>query len=471
MPGERTGKDKPFTMPQIHFIAIGGAVMHNLAIALKHKGYQVSGSDDEIFDPARSFLEQEGLLPAQTGWFPGKIHPGLEAVILGMHARADNPELLRARELGLRIYSFPEYMYEQTRDKLRAVIGGSHGKTTITSAVMHVLRSAGKDFDYLVGSRLPGFDTMVDLVEGSRMAVFEGDEYLSSPLDPRPKFHLYHPHVALLSGVAWDHMNVFPSLEDYHEQFTRFIGLIEPGGVLIYAGDDPVLAGLVARAPGKRKEIAYQAHPHLVEQGQTFLLVGDRRIPVRVFGRHNMSNLEGARLVCRELGLPEEDFYRAIPAFTGAARRLEKLGEGPDTAVYLDFAHAPSKVKATTEALSAQYPDRALTACLELHTFSSLNPAFLPQYRGSMAAAGEALVYFSPATVAHKKLPPLTPARVREAFDRKDLEVFTEVETLREHLGGRSWKGRNLLMMSSGHFGGLDVKELAAKITGGMGGK
>ncbi len=452
-------------MSRVHFIAIGGAVMHNLAIVLKKKGYRVSGSDDEIFDPARGLLQQHGLLPPETGWFPEKITPGLEAVILGMHARPDNPELLRARELGIPLYSFPEYMFAQTQHKHRVVIGGSHGKTTVTSLVMHVLKSAGIRFDYLVGARLPGFDTMVGLDEQARLAVFEGDEYLSSALDPRPKFHWYRPHTALLTGISWDHMNVFPTREDYLGAFRDFIRLIEPGGSLVYFEGDPVLKEMAGEAPENIALHPYREHPHTLEKNQPCLIHSKQKVPVNLFGRHNMENLAGAHRVCRELGISDDTFYRAAGLFTGAARRLEKLAENPHTAVYYDFAHAPSKVRATVQAMAARYPHRQLFACLELHTFSSLNPAFLPHYRGTLDGAQRAAVYYNPETVARKKLPALLPAQIRRAFGKPGLEVFTNADSLWNRLQEETWAGRNLLMMSSGNFGGKDVKKLAGNIT------
>ena len=452
-------------MSRVHFIAIGGAVMHNLAIVLKKKGYDVTGSDDDIFDPARSLLQQHELLPPEMGWFPEKIITGLEAVILGMHARPDNPELRRARELGVPVYSFPEFMFGQTRHKHRVVIGGSHGKTTVTSLVMHVLKMAGIRFDYLVGARLPGFSTMVGLDEKAKLAVFEGDEYLSSALDPRPKFHWYRPHTALLTGISWDHMNVFPTREEYLGAFRAFIRLIEPGGSLIYFADDPALEEITGEAPENITLIPYREHPHTAENGHPCLIHNNQKVPVNLFGRHNMENMAGALRVCRELGISDEEFYRAAGTFTGAARRLEKLAENRHTAVYYDFAHAPSKVRATVQAMATRYPHRLLFACLELHTFSSLNPAFLPHYRGTLDIAHRAAVYYNPETVALKKLPALMPGQVRKAFGKPGLEVFTDADSLWNRLQEENWAGRNLLMMSSGNFGGKDVKKLARNIT------
>ncbi len=375
---------------KIHFIAVGGAVMHNMAIALHQKGYEITGSDDEIFEPSRSRLRKYGILPDKRGWNTEKITTDLDGVILGMHARDGNPELEEARKLGLQIQSFPEFLYEQTRDKTRVVIGGSHGKTTITSMIMHVLKFHDLSFDYMVGSIVEGFETMVGLSESSEIAVFEGDEYLSSALDRRPKFHLYKPHVALISGIAWDHMNVFPTYENYLEQFRIFIDKTEVGGTLIYSADDPEVTNLVKSSGRLLDYIPYRVHPNTIREGKTFLLDNEQEISVSVFGQHNMQNINGAKLVCETLGIKNEMFYEAIQNFTGAGKRMQLLQENEQTAIYLDFAHAPSKVRATTSALKEQYPESWLTAVLELHTFSSLNADFLPLYEATMLSADKA---------------------------------------------------------------------------------
>ena len=449
---------------KIHFIAIGGSVMHNMAIAMKNKGYAVTGSDDEINEPSRSRLQKHGLLPEQIGWFPGKLDASYDEVILGMHARADNPELLRAQELGLKVYSYPEYMYEQTKDKTRVVVGGSHGKTTITSMILHVLRAAGKDFDYLVGAQLQGFDTMVKLTKEASIAVFEGDEYLASPIDRRPKFHLYHPHIAIISGIAWDHINVFPTYENYVEQFEKFIHLIEKNGSLVYCSADQELKALVDRTTAPVKKIPYAVPPYSIENGVTYLPGPAGEVPLKIFGEHNLMNLNGARLVCEQLGVGAAQFYTAIQSFTGAARRLEPVRIENDFAFYKDFAHSPSKLKATIEAMKQQFPGRRLVACMELHTFSSLNENFLREYIGCMRQADEAVVYFNPHTIAHKKLKPITTDQVKEAFDDQRLKVFTESKQVTAYLQSISWKGSNLLMMTSGTFDGIDFNELAEKL-------
>lgn len=449
---------------KVHFIAIGGAVMHNLAIALHNKGYLVSGSDDEIFEPSRSRLDRYGLLPDQQGWDQDKITPDLDTVILGMHAREGNPELEKARKLGLQIQSFPEFLYEQTRDKTRVVIGGSHGKTTITSMIMHVLKSHNKSFDYMVGSIVDGFETMVGLSESSEIAVFEGDEYLSSALDRRPKFHLYKPHIALISGIAWDHMNVFPTYEYYLEQFRIFIDKTEVGGSLIYSADDPEVINLVKSSSRLLDYIPYQVHPGRIKVGKTYLLDDDREYPVTVFGKHNMQNISGAKMVCEMLGINNEMFYNALQNFTGAGKRMQLLQRNEHAAVYLDFAHAPSKVRATTHALKEQYPERWLTAVLELHTYSSLNADFLPLYEATMQAADKAIVYYNPETVAHKKLPEISLDQVKHAFNQPDLWVYNDAGKLVNDLLNSGWKASNLLIMTSGNFDGQDLEALAKSI-------
>ncbi|MGZ2369130.1 UDP-N-acetylmuramate--L-alanine ligase [Ancylomarina sp. YFZ004] len=449
---------------RVHFIAIGGAAMHNLALALHKKGFQVSGSDDEIFDPSKSRLEQYNLLPESWGWFPDKITSDIDAIILGMHARIDNPELIKAKELGLKIYSYPEYIYEQTKDKTRVVIGGSHGKTTTTSMVMHVLKSHEIDFDYMVGAQIEGFDTMVKLSKDAKIAVFEGDEYLASPIDPRPKFHLYHPHIALLTGIAWDHINVFPTFENYLSQFEKFIDFIKPQGSLIYFVEDKHIEKMITSKRDSITYLPYKSHPHTVKNGISSLITKDGEIELSIFGEHNLQNLQGAHLICKELGLSDEQFYSSIKNFGGAAKRLQTLAQNDQTIVYQDFAHSPSKLQATTKAVKNQFTDRKLVACMELHTFSSLKEEFLPEYKDSMALADIAMVYFNPKTVEHKKLKAITIQQVEEAFGGNNLKVYTDSQNLLNDLIHLNFEKTNLLLMSSGNFSGLDLKELADKI-------
>jgi len=451
---------------RVHFIAVGGAVMHNLALALQQKGFRVTGSDDEISEPSRSRLESAGLLPESVGWDASRITPDLDAVILGMHARADNPELVRALELGLKVQSFPEYMYGQTRNKTRVVVAGSHGKTTVTSLIMHVLRSAGMPFDYLVGSQLKGFSTMVGLSDDAEVAVFEGDEYLASAIDRRPKFLLYKPNIAVITGIAWDHINVFPTFDAYREAFRDFIGQIDEEGALFYYGSDPELVDLVNSMDTSCQAVPYPAHPFLPSGGKFQLITERGHVDSPLIGRHNMENISAAWEVCRALGISDEQFYGAIPSFPGAARRLNRVLETSDCTVFLDFAHSPSKVRATTQAVRDTFPGRSLVACLELHTFSSLTASFLELYWGSLDAADEALVYYDPQTVQHKRLPPLDPAEVVRAFGSKKVRVFTEIAAMERYLEGLTWKAKNLLLMSSGNFSGLDIPALAKRTIG-----
>jgi UDP-N-acetylmuramate: L-alanyl-gamma-D-glutamyl-meso-diaminopimelate ligase len=450
---------------KVHFIAIGGSAMHNLALAMHKKGYVVTGSDDEIAEPSLSRLRNAGILPSKIGWFAEKINSDIDAVILGMHAREDNPELLEAKKLGIKIYSYPEYIYEQTKDKTRVVIGGSHGKTTITAMILHVLHYNHLDCDYMVGAQLKGFDTMVKLSEEAQICIIEGDEYLSSPIDRRPKFHLYHPNIALLSGIAWDHINVFPTFENYVEQFKIFVDLITPDGTLVYCDVDKEVNQLALASRMDIHKLSYHVPPHINEQGITYLLNGKEKVKLKVFGNHNLMNLNGARLICNQIGLSDQQFYEAIQSFEGAAKRLELVYETNSSVFYKDFAHSPSKLKATTAAVKEQFPARKLVACMELHTFSSLNEAFLLEYKDSMNNANEAIVYFNPHTIAHKKLKEITESQIIEAFgSNKNLRVYTDISELKTHLVKLDTSNSNLLMMSSGTFDGLDFKALAAEL-------
>jgi UDP-N-acetylmuramate: L-alanyl-gamma-D-glutamyl-meso-diaminopimelate ligase len=457
---------------KIHFIAIGGSAMHNMAIAMKLKGNVVTGSDDEILEPSKSRLAKHGLLPEQMGWQPEVITSDIDEVILGMHARADNPELIRAQELGLKIFSYPEYLYEQSKNKTRVVIGGSHGKTSITAMVLHVLKHCNIDTDYMVGAQLAGFETMVKVTSEAKFTVLEGDEYLASPVDRRPKFHLYHPHIALLSGIAWDHINVFPTFENYIEQFRIFINLIEKNGTLVYCEADEVLKKVCENARPDIIRKPYNVPPNEIINGTTFLLRhGERRpnhdvvkIPLLIFGDHNLMNAEGARLVTAGIGVNDEQFDEAIQSFKGAARRLELVRKEGTFSCYKDFAHSPSKLKATTAAVKKQFPDRKIVACMELHTFSSLTADFLKEYAGSMNTADEAFVYFNPHTIEHKKLSAISEAQVKDAFAREDLKVSTDSEKLVEELKSRKWDNSVLLLMTSGNFDGVDFVELAESL-------
>lgn len=444
----------------VHFIAIGGAAMHNLAIALHNKGYQVTGSDDEIFDPSKSRLESRGLLPETYGWFPEKINSDLDAIVLGMHAKVDNPELLKAQGLGLRIYSYPEFLYEQAKDKTRVVIGGSHGKTTITSMILHVMHYHDRDVDYMVGAQLEGFDVMVKLTEDNDFIVLEGDEYLSSPIDRRPKFHLYKPNIALLSGIAWDHINVFPTYENYVEQFSIFVDSIVRGGSINYNEEDTEVKRVVEASENQIRKLAYCTPEYTVEDGETLLETPEGPMPIEVFGAHNLNNLAGAKWICQHMGVDEDDFYEAISTFKGASKRLEKIVETSKSVAYKDFAHSPSKVAATTKAVKEQYSDRTLVACLELHTYSSLNAEFLKEYKGALDTADVAVVFYSPHAVQIKKLEEVTHEQIATAFERDDLITYTNPADFKNFLFSQNFDNKSLLLMSSGNYGGLDFDEV-----------
>lgn len=445
-----------------HFIAIGGSAMHNLAIALHEKGYQVTGSDDAVFEPSKTRLEKRGLLPEELGWFPEKIISDIDSVILGMHAKADNPELLKAQELGLKIFSYPEFLYEQSKNKTRVVIGGSHGKTTITSMILHVMHYHGINVDYMVGAQLEGFDTMVHLTEENDFIVLEGDEYLSSPMDRRPKFHLYQPNIALISGIAWDHINVFPTYENYVEQFEIFIQKITNGGILVYNEDDAEVKRVAEAATNPIRKIPYTTPNYTVENGITLLETPEGNMPIEVFGAHNLNNLAGAKWICQNMGVDEADFYEAISSFKGASKRLEKIAENKNNVAYKDFAHSPSKVAATTKAVKEQYPDRKLIACLELHTYSSLNAEFLKEYEGALDAADVAVVFYSPDAVKIKQLEEVTYDQIAKSFNREDLIIYTNPAAFKEYLFHLKFDTEKiaLLLMSSGNYGGLNFDEV-----------
>ncbi len=450
----------------IHFIAIGGSAMHNLAIALSQKGHQITGSDDTIHNPSKSKLEAKGLLPDEFGWFPEKITTCLDAVILGMHAKEDNPELLKTRMIGIRIYSYPEFLFEQSKHKTRVVIGGSHGKTTITSMILHVLKYHHKEVDYMVGAQLEGFDTMVHLTEENEFIVLEGDEYLSSSTDRRPKFHLYKPSIALLSGIAWDHINVFPTFKNYIEQFEIFTDSLTHGGIMVYNEEDIEVKRIVEKSTNSIKKYPYATPDFFIEDGLTYLNTSEGELPLEVFGNHNLQNIAGAKLICQHMGIDEEEFYEAIVTFKGADKRLEKIAEKNATVVYKDFAHSPSKVKATTEAVKEQFKDRKLLACLELHTYSSLNVCFLSEYQETLDAADIAVIFYSPHAVKIKKLEEISKKQIAEAFKRDDLVVYTNPVDFKEFLFSQDFKNSIVLLMSSGNYGGLDFEEIKTLIDG-----
>jgi len=452
-------------MQRVHFIAIGGAAMHNLAIAISQKrNFQVTGSDDEIFEPSYSRLKEHDLLPEQMGWFPERIHKGLHAVILGMHATIDNPELVRAKELGLKIFSFPEYLFQQTRSKTRIVVGGSHGKTTTTAMILFVLKNLRIDADYMVGAQIEGFDNMVKLSYESRIAVFEGDEYLTSPIDRRPKFHLYKAHIGVLTGIAWDHINVFPTFENYVEQFKIFADLMEVQGRLIYFDGDENLNKIASNLRRDIVPFPYNTPDYEVRDGITYLITKNGDVPLKIFGEHNLQNLNAARMACRQIGVTDDQFYSVITNFPGASNRLQKIAETPTSVAYKDFAHSPSKLKATVKAVKHQYPNRKLVACMELHTFSSLTEDFLPQYADCMAEADVAFVYYSPEVIQHKRLHEILPEQVKQAFGGKNLTVFTDSVALQTKLRELNYDNSALLLMTSGNFSGVNLIEFANEL-------
>lgn len=438
--------------------------MHNLAIALHLKGYNVSGTDDEIFDPAKSRLQKYGLMPEKIGWDTEKITKDLDAIILGMHARKDNPELLKAQELGLKIYSFPEFLYKQSKHKTRIVIGGSHGKTSITAMILHVLKEQNIACDYMVGAQLAGFEVMVKLTDDAPFMVLEGDEYLTSPIDRRPKFHIYKPDIALINGIAWDHINVFPTFQIYVEQFKIFADEITQNGCLIYYSGDDEVNKIATNVRADILKIPYSLPEYTIENGITSIVFDEKSYPLQVFGKHNLQNICGAWEVCKRVGVSDEQFLTAIQSFAGASKRLELVAKSDYTAIYKDFAHSPSKLSATVAAVKEQFPNRTLVACMELHTFSSLTQEFLNEYKGAFDAADEAIVYFNPHTIAHKKLPEITIEMVKKAFAREDILVFNDSQKLQQHLLEKSWKNANLLLMSSGNFDGLNEVEFVKKI-------
>lgn len=449
---------------KIHFIAIGGSAMHNLAIALSRKGAAVTGSDDEIFEPSRTRLEKQGILPETIGWNPDRITKDLDAVILGMHAREDNPELIKSKELGIPVYSYPEYLYEQSKDKLRVVIGGSHGKTTITSMILHVVNELKMDVDYMVGAQLEGYDCMVKLTESAPIMILEGDEYLSSPIDRRPKFHLYHPNVAIISGIAWDHINVFPTFDNYVEQFDIFCSLIRPGGTLVYNTEDEEVNKLGEKYKEKIKVLPYSTPDYTTTKTGTLLKFNGEEYPLQIFGQHNLQNLMGAMNVGKEMGIAPHDFLSAIRTFKGAGKRLQKVIEKDDFVMFKDFAHSPSKLRATTKAVKEQYADRKVVACMELHTFSSLKKEFLPHYKDAMLNADLAVVYYSPEVVQHKKLEPITAELVSQGFGGNVL-VMNETKDVMNLIRSEKWNNSVLLMMSSGNFDGIDYDQLGEELS------
>lgn len=444
----------------IHFISIGGSAMHNLAIALKEKGETITGSDDDIFEPSYSRLKKHGILPENMGWYPENISTDIDLVILGMHAKADNPELRKAQDLGLKIMSYPEFLYEHSKRKTRVVIAGSHGKTTITSMVLHVLDYHEKPTDFMVGAQLEGFENMVHLTEENDFILLEGDEYLSSPIDRKPKFLWYQPNIALISGIAWDHVNVFPDFENYKHQFELFVDSMTNGSTLVYNEEDEVLKNIALNAKKPTRKHAYNTPEHQIEDGVTYLETNEGPMPIEVFGKHNLQNIAGAKWICQHMGVDEDDFYEAIATFSGASKRLEEIAETPRCHVFKDYAHSPSKVKATTEAVKAQFPNKTLLVCFELHTYSSLTASFLKEYKNALDKADEAVVFYSEKALEIKRMPKLSSEQIQKAFGRDDITIYTNAENFRTFLKSKHFNNHVLLLMSSGNYGGLNFDEL-----------
>lgn len=451
----------------VHFIAIGGSAMHNLAIALSRKGYKVTGSDDEIFEPSKTRLEKQGILPENIGWNADLIHSELDAVILGMHARADNPELQKAKELNIPVFSYPEYLYEQSKNKIRVVIGGSHGKTTITSMLLHAINKIGLNVDYMVGAQLEGYDCMVKLSEEAEIMILEGDEYLSSPIDRRPKFHLYKPNIAIISGIAWDHINVFPTFEHYIDQFDVFCQLIEPNGRLVYNLEDAEVLKLGEKFSATINTVPYKTPDFEPTETGTTLHYEGKDYPLSIFGPHNLQNLMGALRLGEAIGIQSENFLNAMQDFKGAGKRLQKVAEKDNFVMYKDFAHSPSKLMATTNAVKHQYQSRKVIACMELHTFSSLKKEFLPHYLNSMAKADVALVYYNPEVVKHKKLEAITNEQVLEGFGG-NVVVTNKTSEVLDFIYNQDISNSVLLMMSSGTFDGINYEELGNELIGNL---
>lgn len=444
----------------IHFISIGGSAMHNLAIALKEKGETITGSDDDIFEPSYSRLKQHGILPENMGWQPENISTEIDLIILGMHAKADNPELKRAQDLGLKIMSYPEFLYEHSKRKTRVVIAGSHGKTTITSMVLHVLNYHEKPTDFMVGAQLEGFDNMVHLTEDNDFILLEGDEYLSSPIDRQPKFLWYQPNIALISGIAWDHVNVFPDFETYKYQFELFVDSMTNGSTLVYNEEDEILKNIALNAKKPTRKHAYNTPEHQIEDAVTYLETNEGPMPIEVFGKHNLQNIAGAKWICQHMGVDEDDFYEAIASFSGASKRLEEVVKTPRCQVFKDYAHSPSKVKATTEATKAQFPNKTLLVCFELHTYSSLTASFLKEYQNTLDKADEVVIFYSKKALDIKQMPALTKTQIQDSFKREDLEVYTNADDFKTYLKAKHFDNHVLLLMSSGNYGGLDFEEL-----------
>lgn len=437
--------------------------MSQLAIALHKQGHHVTGSDDEIKNPSKSDLNEAGILPSKEGWYPEQITDYIDTVILGMHALADNPELTKAKKLGINILSFPEFIYNLSKQKQRIVIGGSHGKTTIVSMIIHVLREFGKEFDYVCGSKVAGFDQMVQLTDAP-LIIIEGDEYPSSKEDTKAKFLNYHHHIGIISGIAWDHVNAYPTFDEYVQVFEAFADQTPKAGTLILNEEDDLVTMIGKKERSDVTVIDYKVHPYVVKDDNFHLIYEKKHIPVQVIGRHNMQNIEAARLVCKHLGVPAEVFYDSITRFKGATKRMEPILQQDSIRTFSDFAHSPSKVGATVNALKETYPNERLTAVLELHTFSSLRTEFLPEYRNKLEGADMAAIFISKEKVSLSASGPGFRDEIISAFGYHDLKVFEDKDQLEEWLLNLVPQSGNYLFMSSGNFDGLDIRKFSSKL-------
>ncbi len=441
---------------KVHLIAIGGSIMHNLALALDSQGFMLSGSDDQIFEPARTRLKNRGICPEKEGWFSEKINTDLSFVVLGMHAKPDNPELVKALELGVKVYSFPELVAEMYSNSTRIVVAGSHGKTTTTSMMMHVFKALGKQFDYLVGAQLEGFDVMVAL-DKKEYSIIEGDEYLSSCLDPRPKFMHYSPQIAIITGIAWDHYNVFPTFDSYKNAFVQLIQSMKEGSLLLWYEGDSDLAELVGEYAQHLKTIAYKESEFVIQGNKCYLISEEACYSLEVFGRHNLQNMNSVIKVCEYLNFNSIDVCTSLSTFKGAAKRMQLLQNNGDLIIYQDFAHAPSKVKATINALRETYPYHHLHCFLELHTYSSLNKNFLPQYYSTVNECDEITIYFDPKALEIKRMEALDLQFIKDSFGRQNMNVIDNPAELKVQMD-IARKGRGLLVfLGSGNWAGMEL--------------
>jgi len=448
----------------VHFIAIGGSVMHNLALALKKMGMRISGSDDEIYEPAAGKLKSGGI-EANIGWQPEKMDASIDLVVLGMHAKADNPELAKAKSLKLPIVSFPDFIRRWSANQQRIVIGGSHGKSSITALAMHVLNQLNKKFDYLIGAEVEGFSLTVSLSDAP-IIIIEGDEYLASKLDPVAKFLKYDHHIGLISGIAWDHKNVFPSFEDYTQQFEQFADKTPKAGSIIYNEKDLLAKKIGEKEREDVRKVPYGVHDAVIKNGVTYLKTKDYgEVKISVFGDHNLENIGAVLALVKLLGIEEKAFYQAVQTFTGAKKRLEIVKQQGNDKLFKDYAHSPSKLEATTTALKKQFADSKVVVAYELHTFSSLNKEFIKEYKNTLSKADEAFIFINPHNIKNSHTDDLTTTEIQEAFNNTELTLFTDKHKLVEAMKKAKTTEKNIFaLLSSGNFDGLDIEEVSHKL-------